>query len=526
MTVVSSQPRLRSHKGDFIAALRAEWTKFRTVRGWVVGMALTAGLLVLFAYLTANGMHSGTCTTGRGGAPTCGTGHPYVPTGPGGEAVADSYYIVGEQLTGDATLTVRVTSLTGVTSSGSANAPPSLGQTRPGLSAWSKAGIMVTAGNRPGATYAAVMATPGHGVRFQYDYTHDVAGLEGAPSPRSPRWLRLTRRGNRLTGYDSRNGRDWQRIGTATLGPLPGSARIGLFVTSPVTLDGLATMATGAFDHVTLSAHAGAAALHGQAVGHGHSNFYGTLGQGGYHRKSSGFVIRGSGDIAPAITAPGDTAANILLQPLVVVLLMIVIVATLCITGEYRRGLIRTTFAAIPSRTDALVAKALVVGLVAFTAGAAAAAVAIPLGEHLVTTNGNYLFPSDLATQLRMILGCGALLGLTAVAVLATGAVLRTTAATVSAGIIAFVLPVILAVPFVQGGSGGTPSWAEWLLRASPSAGVAVFGALPRSATVSYPYTLGNGYFPLSPGGGLAVLAAWAFGLMLIASLLLRRRDA
>jgi hypothetical protein len=49
---------------------------------------------------------------------------------------------------------------------------------------------------------------------------------------------------------------------------------------------------------------------------------------------------------------------------------------------------------------------------------------------------------------------------------------------------------------------------------------------MPRSAAVSYPYTLGNGYFPLSPGGGLAVLAAWALVLLLIARLQLRRRDA
>jgi ABC-type transport system involved in multi-copper enzyme maturation permease subunit len=526
MTTLISQRRSHSRHSDFSAALRAEWTKFRTVRGWVAGVALMAGLLVLFAYLTANGMHSGTCTTGPGGAAACGAGHPRVPIGPGGEAVADSYYLVSKQLTGDGTLTARVDGLSGVTSSGPANAAPSPGRTRPGIPAWSKAGIIVTASTRQGAAFAAVMASHGRGVRFQYDYTHDSAGMPGSVSASSPRWLRLRRSGQTLTASDSSDDRHWQRIGSATLQGLGARARIGLFVTSPVTFGGLASMGTGVFDHVALSGEAGTGSWRGQAIGEGQTSFYSTLGQGSYHRAGGSFTIHGSGDISPAITADGDTAANILLQPLVVALLVAVIVATLFITGEYRRGLIRTTLAAIPNRTEALIAKAVVVGAVAFLAGAAATAIAIPLGNHLLTTNGNYLWPSHAATQARMIVGTGALLGLAAIGVLATGAIVRTSAGTVITGIVLFVMPVVLAVPFIQGGSANTPAYLEWLERISPGAGLAVLGAMPRSAAVSYPYTLGNGYFPLSPGAGLAVLAAWALVLLLLAVLLLCRRDA
>lgn len=526
MTTVVTHSRLHLRDSDFNSALRAEWTKFRTVRGWVVGMALMVGLLVLFAYLTANGMHSGTCTPGPGGAPVCGTGHPYVPTGPGGEAVADSYYLVSKQLTGDGTLTAQVESLSGVTSSGPANAAPSIGDTRPGLPAWSKAGIAVTASTRQGAPYAAVMATRSHGVRFQYDYTHDSAGMPGRVSASSPRWLRLTRSGQTLTAYDSRDGRHWQRIGVTALKGLGASARIGLFATSPVTLGGRASMATGVFAHVTVSGEPGAGRWRGQAIGEGQTSFYDTLGQGSYHRAGSSFIVRGSGDLSPAVTAGGDTAASILLQPLVVALLLAVIVATLFITSEYRRGLIRTTLAALPNRTEALIAKALVVGAAAFMAGMAAAAIAIPLGEHVLTTNGNYVLPSDPATQARMIVGTAALLALTAIAVVAIGAIVRTTAGTVLTGIVVFVMPVVLAVPVIQGGSANVPAYLEWLQRISPAAGLAVLGAMPRSAAVSYPYTLGNGYFPLSPAAGLAVLAAWALVLALLAVLLLRRRDA
>ena len=70
--------------------LRAEWTKFRTVRGWLIGLVVAALLCVVFTYLVANGNHTGGCTGSRPG-PTARAGHPFVPTGPDGEAVADSY---------------------------------------------------------------------------------------------------------------------------------------------------------------------------------------------------------------------------------------------------------------------------------------------------------------------------------------------------------------------------------------------------------------------------------------------------
>ena len=72
-------------------------------------VALAASLLVLLAYLTANGQNSGVCVPGSGAAgsqqPQCDAGHPYVPVGPDGEAVADSYYLVGQPLSGNGTMT-------------------------------------------------------------------------------------------------------------------------------------------------------------------------------------------------------------------------------------------------------------------------------------------------------------------------------------------------------------------------------------------------------------------------------------
>jgi ABC-type transport system involved in multi-copper enzyme maturation permease subunit len=508
-------------------AVAAEWTKLRTVRGWRVAAVLAVVLTVLFAYLVGNGANSGVCAPQRSGAERCGVGHPFVPTGPNGEAVTDSYYMAARQLTGDGTITTRVTGLTGVTSSAPANAAPSLSRTRPGLAAWSKAGLIITAGTRPGAPYAAVMATARHGIRFQDQYTHDRSGPSGSPTTGTPSWLRLTRTGARVTAYDSANGTTWHELGSTTLGGLRSTATVGLFVASPATQAGLATMATGTFDHVTLSGRASSQRWQGTAIGESHSQFYPVLGQGAYHRDGDVFSIRGSGDIGPAITATGDTAATILTQALIVTLIVIVLLAATFITSEYRRGLIRTTLSATPSRGRVLAAKAAVIAGATFVVGTIATAIAVPLGEHLLSHNGNFMYPTDLATQLRVILGSGAMLALCGVAVLAIGGLLRRTSGTVLMCIVVFVLPPIIAAPFISTGTNGSsPAWVEWLLRLTPAAGLSVVTSLPHSAIVSYPYTIANGYLPLSPAAGLGVVALWAIALSSLALVRMKRSDA
>jgi ABC-type transport system involved in multi-copper enzyme maturation permease subunit len=198
---------------------------------------------------------------------------------------------------------------------------------------------------------------------------------------------------------------------------------------------------------------------------------------------------------------------------------VMIVVATMFITAEYRRGLIRTTFTATPSRGRVLAAKAVVIGAVAFVTGAVAAAVAIPLGEHLLETNGNYVFPVSTLTELRIVAGAAAVVAVTAVAVLALGAILRRSGGAVTAGIVVFVLPYVLGSAISDGG-------ARWVFRLSPAAGFAVLGSLPYSAQVSYRYTFANGYYPLAPWGGLLVLCAYAALALGVAAFLLRRRDA
>ena len=443
--------------------------------------------------------------------------------------MADSYQFVDQSLTGNVTLTARVTALTGVISTNTSNVAPSPAHTRPELTGWAKAGILLTPSTRQGSPYAAVMATGSHGIRWQYDYTHDSAGLPGSLSDTSPRWLRLTRSGDTLTGYDSPDGKTWTRIGTTRLAGMPARVSVGLFVTSPVSFQesngGIPTRATATFDHISIHRPGGARAAnpwHGQSIGVGPASFYPTLGSGGYHRSGGAFVVSGSGDIALGVgegLLGANTASSTLPVGLIASLLAMILVATTFITTEYRRGLIRTTLAATPRRHRVLAAKAVVIGAVAFVTIAISTAVAIPLADHLLHANGNYVFPAGALTDVRIIAGSAALVAVTAIAVLALGTILRTAARAVTAGVVVLILPYILG-QFLSG------SAQEWLFRLTPAAGFDVLGVLPRSAQVAYPYTFGNGYYPLAPWAGLAVLCAWAALALGTAAVTLRRRDA
>ncbi len=156
---------------------------------------------------------------------------PAPPTGPGGEWVTDSFYFVRQPLAGNGSITARVTSLTSLL-------PPAgqvfgVAPSRPGLVPWSKAGIIISGGTSQGSAYAAMMVTGGNGVRMQWNYTGDTPGLPGAVSAASPRWLRLTRDGDTITGYDSADGTQWTQVDAVTLAGLPSTAQSGLFAASP-----------------------------------------------------------------------------------------------------------------------------------------------------------------------------------------------------------------------------------------------------------------------------------------------------
>src|SRR5712691_5768711 len=179
-TQAPSRATAQAERDSFAEILRAEWTKFRTVRGWVIGMTVAALVTVLVGLLSAAGSMS-SCN----GQPC----HFQHPAGPGGEAVTDTFYFVHRALASHGSITARVTSLTGLlptATSGRVRAGQRPGSgMRPGLEPWSKGGLIIKASTAQGSAYAAIMVTGGHGVRMQYDYTQDIAGPPGRPTPAS-----------------------------------------------------------------------------------------------------------------------------------------------------------------------------------------------------------------------------------------------------------------------------------------------------------------------------------------------------
>jgi ABC-type transport system involved in multi-copper enzyme maturation permease subunit len=523
-------------RAGFGHLVRSEWVKFRSVRGWIVGVIIATLLTVLLGVFAAGNGSIGCQTSPNGPVLTGKACTPPVPIGPGGEAVTDSFFFVRQPLAGNGSITVRITSLTGVHANGNGHAQagqnPLAGMTK-GLVPWSKAGILIAAGTRVGSAYAAVLVTGSHGVRMQYDYTHDTAGLPGLVSAATPRWLRLTRSGDVITGYDSADGRHWTVVGSARLAGLPRTAEAGMFTTSPLythtepffggsSAQVGPSQATAVFDGVSLDGHWPAASWTGDNIGGG--KYSPGTGIGGFHRVGDSFTVTGSGDIAPVVPgSPAGFPTTTIEQPLTGVfvgLIALVVVAALFVTAEYRRGLIRVTFAASPRRGRVLAAKAIVVGAVAFAAGLVASVLAIALGLPREQTGGLVLLPVSLLTEARVVVGTAALVAVTAVLAVALGAILRRSAAAVTAAIAVIVLPYLLSVTVLP------VSVAAWVLRLTPAAGFAIEQSIPRYPQVTETYSAVGGYYPLPAWAGFAVLCGYGALALVAALVLLRRRDA
>ena len=273
--------------------------------------------------------------------------------------MTDNFSFVRKPLTGNGSITAQVTSLTGLQQS-AAYSGPNTAQSQDSLHAvqpWSKAGIIIKQSTKQGSAYAAMMVTGGHGVRMQYDYTQDIAGIPGSVSTAHPRWLRLTRSGDAVTGYDSADGVHWTRVGSADLTGLPATVQVGCSPPRRRTCTRVPSFGDGrlrtacpprpppSFDHVR-RLRPGTAAR-GPETRSEASRTSGRAARalGGLHRPAARYRHRirrhrtgrgrpgiGRGHPAPSSSTWCGAFAG---------LIAVAVVAAMFITAEYRRGLIR-----------------------------------------------------------------------------------------------------------------------------------------------------------------------------------------
>jgi ABC-type transport system involved in multi-copper enzyme maturation permease subunit len=493
--------------------LRAEWTKFRTVRGWIVGICAAAGLMVGFGLLGAAGNQG----PARPDGADVDLANRAAPVGPDGTSVNDHFYFVHRSLTGDGSITVRVTSLTETPLDG-------MPKSTQGRQPWTKAGVIVKESTVPGSAYAAAMVMGGHGVRMQYNYTGDIAG---PASSVSPQWLRLARAGDTLTGYASPDGTAWSDIGRVRLAGLPDTVQIGLFVASPgyqvfaqhlggISSAGFPTLGRATFDNLGVDGQPG---VEWKGVEVGGDTRMGSPETGSFEVSGGTYTVRGSGNMAPEVAT--ERTIERTLVGAFIALTVLVVIAVLFVTTEYRRGLIRTSLAASPRRGRILAAKAIVIGGVTFVVGLVAAAITLPLAKSLLRDNGVFLVRASTLTEVRIVVGTAALLAVVAVLALALGTILRRSVGAVAAAILLTVLPYLLTV------AGVLPVVAaQWVLRLTPAAAFAVQQSIPAYPQVDQAYTPAFGFYPLAPWAGFAVLCGWTAVALGLAGHLLRRRDA
>lgn len=183
------------------------------------------------------------------------------------------------------------------------------------------------------------------------------------------------------------------------------------------------------------------------------------------------------------------------------------VLGVLVLSGEYSTGTIRATFAATPRRVGVLVAKALIVASSVFVVGEVLCFASFFLGQWIIAGLAPSASLGDPGV-LRAVLGAGCYLTVLALIALGLAAIVRHTAAAISAFVaVLFVLPVI---------SDALPV----------SVSSAINPYLPANIGVNVFSPAGVGTNALPPFVGLGVLCAYAAGVLVIGTVLLVRRDA
>jgi ABC-2 type transport system permease protein len=195
---------------------------------------------------------------------------------------------------------------------------------------------------------------------------------------------------------------------------------------------------------------------------------------------------------------------------------VVAILAVLAVSNEYSTGMIRVSLAAMPRRMAVLAVKAGLVACLAVVAGAVAVAGSLLAGRLILPGRGFTVARGFLALSLghgpTLRAAAGSVLYLALIALLSVGvaAIVRDSAVAIGS-----VLGLLYVFPIIVASLGGDVVWQRRLESISPM-----------NAGLTVQDTTGLHGLPISPWGGLGVLALWAVATLAAGGVLLCRRDA
>jgi ABC-2 type transport system permease protein len=193
---------------------------------------------------------------------------------------------------------------------------------------------------------------------------------------------------------------------------------------------------------------------------------------------------------------------------------VVAVLAVLAISEEYGTGMIRTTLATMPRRLTLLGAKAANLAGLILAVGVLGVAGCLLTGRLILPASGldpahGYALVSiSHGPTMRAAAGSALYLVLIALFALGVATAIRDTALSVGVVLALLYLPLLLA----QAVSDPLRRHIEQIA--------------PMTAGLAIQATTNLRSLPIAPWAGLGVLAAWAAGSLLVAGVLLRRRDA
>lgn len=194
--------------------------------------------------------------------------------------------------------------------------------------------------------------------------------------------------------------------------------------------------------------------------------------------------------------------------------MVIMVMAALAVTTEYRFSTIRTSFQAVPQRSALLLSKTVVVAVLAGLIGLIAAFGSWAIGSLMASGADMSI---DTGKEWRLLAGQGLLYALSAVIAVAVGVLLRQSAAAIAILILWPLLVESLVVLIPKVGDD-LQKWAPFTNGAQFVNGgqdMGLAGADSAGPSVT-----------LTPWWALAYFAAWAVGLLVIALIAANKRDA